>query len=147
MPPKRKSDASVSSSSKKQRREDDNARAVTLVDNILANLDGFSIPESDTELREDFVSLAKYARYLQEQGGPTSTATARVKKSPDELEAAVEKVRKAAVAGIKKQMNVSSMRIYACFTADLSDSTRAFSVAPYMQVKARQMVLRRYLQR
>lgn len=110
MPPKRKSDVTTSSATKRQRKEDDNAHVVTLVNNILADPDDFLIPEDDTELREYILSIAQYAQYLQEKdsfSASSSTAATLVQKSPEELEIAVEKIRKAAVAGIKKQMNVS----------------------------------------
>ena len=71
-------------------------------------------------MRKSLVDLASYARYLEQQlgvvspepvaGSSKAVAVAAAKpavRSPAELEAAAEKLRKAAVSGIKKQMSVS----------------------------------------
>lgn len=116
MPPKRKSDTNRTSTFKKSRTEDANARAVALVNDILADPVNFTIPEDDEAIRKYFVHLANYIHSLQMQASSGSSATiAPAAKSPGELSAAVEKIRWAAVAGIERQMNVRMTRIYATF--------------------------------
>ena len=104
MPPKRKSDTTGGSAVKKAHVDTSHAAAVALVNAILADPDDFDLPEDDDAVRDDLIALAKYARALQ--GGFKAAPAGPAKKSPEELEAAAEKLRKAAVAGIKKQMNV-----------------------------------------
>lgn len=110
---KRKSDAGTASSSKKARTSAVNphASAIALVTSIL-DTKNFTLPDDDDTITDIIVQLAQYARELEgnvaaaaSDAGPGSSATAV--KSPAEMEKAVEKLRKAAVAGIKKQMSVS----------------------------------------
>ena len=107
MPPKRKSDQSGSTSrSKKAHVDEDHSAAVNLVNAILADPDEFDIPEDDEGLRTDLIALAKYARALEGRtsadGGAGASAT---KMSTEELASSADKIKRAAVAGIKKQMS------------------------------------------
>lgn len=116
MPPKRKSDqAEPTSRSKRTRRDDDHSAAIDLVDAILTDPVDFDIPDDDDKLRSNMVALAQYARALEGRATVTSASaggmsTAAPEKSPEELSADAERIRKAAVAGIKKQMTVSTLR-------------------------------------
>ena len=78
-------------------------------------------------VRKSLVDLASYARYLEQQLGVVApepvagsskavavTAAKPAVRSPAELEAAAEKLRKAAVSGIKKQMSVSNAYMRVC---------------------------------
>ncbi|KAF7792824.1 hypothetical protein EIP86_003924 [Pleurotus ostreatoroseus] len=107
MPPKRKSDQSGSTSrSKKAHVDEDHSAAVNLVNAILADPDEFDIPEDDEELRTNLVALAKYARALEGRTSASAGASASVTKmSAEELESSADKIKRAAVAGIKKQMS------------------------------------------
>ncbi|OAX43358.1 hypothetical protein K503DRAFT_681326 [Rhizopogon vinicolor AM-OR11-026] len=100
---KRKSDAGQSSSSKKARASHASAKA--LVKAILADPDSYPIPDSDEDIRQSLVYLAQYVKDL-EQDVQQLEGTGSVPKvlSADQLDAAVEKIRKAAHSGIKKQM-------------------------------------------
>lgn len=117
MPPKRKSDTALSSSSSKKAHTDtEHAPAAALVTTILADRDNFPINDDDDKLRDDLIALAEYARYLQGRAvasaasAAVAVAAAPKQKSPEELQAAAERIRKAAVAGIKKQMVVSVLQ-------------------------------------
>lgn len=117
MPPKRKSDqAEPTSRSKRTHKDNDHSAAIDLVDAILTDPADFDIPDDDDELRNIMVSLAEYARTLEGRAATTSASaggmgTAAPEKSPEELLVEAEKIRKAAVAGIKKQMTVSVLRV------------------------------------
>ncbi|KAF9037816.1 hypothetical protein BDZ89DRAFT_1157256 [Hymenopellis radicata] len=89
---KRKSDASTSGPAAKKAR--------LMVDAILADTSNYPVPEDDDDARQSLVELAKYARSLEDQ----IAASQPQAKSADQLEAAAEKLRKAARSGIKKQM-------------------------------------------
>ncbi|KAG1735001.1 hypothetical protein EDB19DRAFT_1725498 [Suillus lakei] len=96
---KRKSDAGEASSSKKSRTSRSSAKA--LIKTILAHPDTYPIPDDDDDIRQSLVELAQYARELEQdmqQGGAPKAMSA------DQLAVAVEKIRKAANSGIKKQM-------------------------------------------
>ena len=64
-------------------------------------------------MRRKFVKLARYARDLEENVGSASQAGPSAPKTmtPEQLAAAVEKLRKAANSGIRKQMGVSGSHI------------------------------------
>lgn len=94
---KRKSDASTGSKAKRAR-----TGAAAAVDAILANPDSYDVPEDKDTARKLLVELAEYARSLE--GALATSGSAVQPKSKEELEEAAEKVRKAAVSGIKKQM-------------------------------------------
>ncbi len=109
---------------KKARGNAGHAATVALVNSILANPKGYPISGNEEVVRKSLVNLASYARSLEQQlaGGSAAAATAgtskaaaavvaRPAKSQAELEAAAEKLRKAAVSGIKKQMSVSGAHI------------------------------------
>ncbi|KAJ8594022.1 hypothetical protein M405DRAFT_930448 [Rhizopogon salebrosus TDB-379] len=100
---KRKSDAGQPSSSKKSRASHSSAKA--LVKAILADRDSYPIPDSDEDIRQSLVELAEYVTELEQDikqlevgAGSAQALTA------DQLDAAIEKIRKAAHSGIKKQM-------------------------------------------
>jgi hypothetical protein len=96
---KRKADGS-SSTSKKARVNDENAGPRALVSNILKDTKAFEAPDN---ARDVLIELATYARNL-EQAAHTNTESAQPKaKSPEDIEAAAEKVRKAAASGIKNR--------------------------------------------
>ncbi|KAH9896785.1 hypothetical protein C8Q73DRAFT_757262 [Cubamyces lactineus] len=96
--------------SKKPRANAAQAAGVALVNSILANPKEYPISASEDVVRKSLVTLATYARSLEQQLAVapvtgSSTQVARPAKSPAELEAAVEKIRRAAQSGIKKQMS------------------------------------------
>ncbi|KAG7088075.1 hypothetical protein E1B28_012106 [Marasmius oreades] len=85
------SDAPTDTSAKKAR---------LMVDAILADASNYPIPADDADARDSFIVLAKYARSLEEMVSGSKPKEL----SPEELEAAAEKLRVAARSGIKKQM-------------------------------------------
>ncbi|KAF9226836.1 hypothetical protein BS17DRAFT_696913 [Gyrodon lividus] len=109
---KRKSDADGGpSSSKKARSLSFHADAKALMKAILAQPDTYPILDDGDALRRLLVELARYARDLEEelQSGSGSSSAGGVPKTltPEQLQAAVEKIRKAANSGITKQMMIS----------------------------------------
>ncbi|KAH8094924.1 hypothetical protein BXZ70DRAFT_344568 [Cristinia sonorae] len=106
---KRKSDAGAATSSKKARTSDaanPHASAVALVSSILADRESFVLPDDDDAIIDNFIQLAQYARALEGQIASGSGAGGDgPQKSPEAIQAAAEKLRRAAVAGIKKQMS------------------------------------------
>ncbi|KAK7696161.1 hypothetical protein QCA50_000812 [Cerrena zonata] len=96
---KRKSTGTSGRATNKARKDNDDAIKLT-VSEILANTDAYPIPEDDTEIRKLLVTLAQYARSLEGQVASLMPQP----KSAEELDDAMEKIRKAAAAGIKKQM-------------------------------------------
>ncbi|GJE95524.1 hypothetical protein PsYK624_117090 [Phanerochaete sordida] len=116
MPPKRSSAAAGlddGAAPKRARTADAHAAAKALLKTILDTPEKFELPEGDDDIVEDFETLARYAKYLEEQlhgyqsaaaAAPGAVAAAPARKSEAELADAAEKIRKAAVAGIKKQM-------------------------------------------
>lgn len=101
---KRKSDG-ASGASKKARVTDENAAARALVSTILKDTEGYEAP---SDAREALVELAIYARSLEQAANKGGDASTKVAKTPEQIEAAAEKIRRAAASGIKKQMTVSS---------------------------------------
>ena len=100
----------ASSSAKKARASDAHATAKALISDVLDASENYELPEDDDAIIGNLQALARYARYLEEQlnsadiaAPETATATAS-KKTPEQLEEAAEKIRAAAVKGIKKQM-------------------------------------------
>lgn len=116
MGPKRASvgDPESSSSSRKRARVagPSHAKAKALVDDIInaGDSENYTFPEDSDELFAQVLGVAQYVRHLEDQLKSASNAVAEAteasKKSPEEIAEAAEKVRKAAVAGIKKQMSV-----------------------------------------
>lgn len=102
---KRKSTGTSGRPSKKTRTENNHDVTRAVVSDILADPDAYPVPEDDVEIRKLLVNLAQYARALEGQ----VAASASQEKSKENLEAATEKIRKAAAAGIKKQMSVCSI--------------------------------------
>ncbi|KDR84064.1 hypothetical protein GALMADRAFT_236702 [Galerina marginata CBS 339.88] len=95
---KRKSDTSTSSASKKAKLAV--AAHAETVENILSDAANFSLPETSMDTRALILSLAKYARSLEEEVDSYKPKA----KSPQELEAAAEKLANVARSGIRKQM-------------------------------------------
>ena len=115
---KRKSTGTSSRASKKSKKEtasNTNDVAQALVSDILADQDGYAIPEDESDMRKLLVQVAQYARDLE---GRVDTLIPKPK-SAEELEAAAEKIRNAAVAGIKKQMSVRTCILSSCFFSTL----------------------------
>ncbi|KAL0578784.1 hypothetical protein V5O48_003196 [Marasmius crinis-equi] len=77
-----------------------NKKAHLMVDAILADASNYPIPSDDDLARSSLVELAKYARSLE----AVIAGSKPKEKSPEELDAAAEKLRVAARSGIKKQM-------------------------------------------
>lgn len=109
---------------KRSRSNASNAAAVALVNSILANPKGYPISGNEDVVRKSLVDIATYARSLEQQlAGPIAGSSsmgaaapvaAKPARTPAQLEEAAEKLRKAAVSGIKKQMSVSC-RAYSQF--------------------------------
>jgi len=98
-------DANDGASSSKKSRTTTHSDAKALMKAILANPDTYPILDDDEDMRRKFVKLAQYARDLEENVESASQAGPSPKTmTPDQLAAAVEKLRKAANSGIKKQM-------------------------------------------
>ncbi|CAL1700159.1 unnamed protein product [Somion occarium] len=100
---KRKSTAGAGVASKKARTDNSHEAARALVSEILANPDAYAIPERDEDVRKILIELAEYARALEGQNASGSAGAPP--KSKEQLEEAAEKIRRAAHAGIKKQMS------------------------------------------
>lgn len=108
---KRKSDGTQGASSSKKSRST-NSDAQSLLNAILAKPDTYPIPDEDDAVRDKLVKLAQYARDLEEELASASQAgPAPRTMTPGELAATVEKLRKAANSGIRKQMSVSCLSI------------------------------------
>jgi hypothetical protein len=104
---KRKVAASTSATNKKART--DTSRAEALVQDILADPLGFEFSEDDDVVRQSFVDLANYISFLTdslESAHQSGSSTGPAPKTMEELDQAAQKLAKAAVSGIKKQMNV-----------------------------------------
>ena len=111
---KRKSDASAPTGATKKSRtsaSEDHSSARAYIEEILGSPDGFELPEDDGGIRKRFVEVARYAKSL-EAAKPATPAP----KSRDQINEAVEKLRKTARNGIRKQMTVRSK----CFPFDNS---------------------------
>lgn len=89
--------------------------AQALVKAILAKPTTYPILDDVDFVRRQFVQLALYARDLetesQLQSSPQAGPAPKTM-SPEQLEAAVEKLRKAANSGIRKQMGVRHFHIW-----------------------------------
>lgn len=126
---KRKNDdGAPAPAAKKTRGGAAHAATVALVNSILANPKGYPISGNEEVVRKSLVELAKYARSLEEQvadagapvaGSSKTVAAVKPAKSPAELEAAADKIRRAAQSGIKKQMTVRPRSDCACIRACL----------------------------
>ena len=113
-------DAPAPAPAKKSRGNTAHAATVALVNSILANPKAYPISGSEDVVRKSLVNLASYARSLELQlaggaSGPVAgsskagaAAATKPARSQAVLETAAEKVRKAAVSGIKKQMSAVS---------------------------------------
>lgn len=107
---KRKVDADDAPSAKKRAPPHRDAQA--LIKAVLAKPDTYPILDDPDFVRRQLVELAEYARHLEEelhssaQGGSASKTM-----SPVQLQATVEKLRKAVNSGITKQMGVSPLNV------------------------------------
>ena len=117
---KRANDDAGSSQPAKRSRTTHTA-TIALMNSILANPKGYPISASEEIVRKSLVDLATYARHLEQQlgavgpaapvaGSSKAAAASKPSRSPADLAAAADKLRKAAVSGIKKQMSVSGPR-------------------------------------
>ncbi|RPD65395.1 hypothetical protein L226DRAFT_550726 [Lentinus tigrinus ALCF2SS1-7] len=108
-------ESNAAATAKKSRGNTAHAATVAMVNSILANPKSYPISGSEEVVRKSLVDLASYARYLEQRlgdaapgpvaGSNKAAAVAKpAAKSQADLEAAAEKLRKAAVSGIKKQM-------------------------------------------
>lgn len=97
---KRKNDGPTAAATKKAKLAA-TAHAET-VNSILSNASSFDIPSTDKATRDLILGLAQYARSLEEEVESYKPKA----KSPEELDAAAQKLAAAARSGIKKQMTV-----------------------------------------
>lgn len=104
---------SSSASRKRARQADPHAEAKAFLDEVVNTPDGdddYPFPKDPDVLFESLLGVAQYVLDLEKQLKAANNAAAEVaeasKKSPEEMAEAAEKIRKAAVAGIKKQMSV-----------------------------------------
>jgi hypothetical protein len=94
---KRKSGGSSAAPKKKARTsKDPHASARAIVASINASPETFDLPEGDDDVRQTLVSLAAYTKTLEP-----------VEKSDSQIATEVDRLRRTAVSGIKKQMTVS----------------------------------------
>ncbi|RDX54421.1 hypothetical protein OH76DRAFT_960558 [Lentinus brumalis] len=117
MPVKRANDENAAvPAAKKSRGAVTHTATAAMVDSILANPKSYLVSDNEEVVRKSLVDLASYARSLEQKlaesalGSAVGSSKAVVvakpaAKSPAELEEAAEKLRKAAVSGIKKQMS------------------------------------------
>jgi hypothetical protein len=94
---KRKSGGSSAAPKKKARTsKDPHSLARAILASIDASPETFDLPEGDDDVRQTLLSLAAYAKTF----GP-------VEKSSSQIATEVDRLRRTAVSGIKKQMTVS----------------------------------------
>ncbi|KAI0312279.1 hypothetical protein OF83DRAFT_1041077, partial [Amylostereum chailletii] len=111
---KRKSDASTAPSKKARTSKasgsgaPSNAAAQALIATVLSNTSIYADAENPQAIGNALITIATYARELENAlaagAGAGGSGSASPVKTPAQLEAAVEKIRKAAVSGIKNQM-------------------------------------------
>lgn len=116
---KRKSEAgTASSSSKKARTFNANLSgakihlsAKMLIEDINSDPESFSIPADDDIVRAQYIQLVKYASSLQAQVVAMTQGGAKLppkEKSPDEMQMAVERLRRKVCSGIQKELRAST---------------------------------------
>ncbi len=98
---KRKSDTTSGAATKKTRLNLTADKVVT----ILADSKNYPVPEDPEASRAVFVELAQYARSLEEEIAGSKPKA----RTPEQVNAAAEKLKSAARSGIKKQMTVSEI--------------------------------------
>ncbi|KAF9006685.1 hypothetical protein BDQ17DRAFT_1238739 [Cyathus striatus] len=98
VPKKRKSGASSSGAAKKAKLLETGAQTV---DTLLSDVENYNFPSSPEDVRETLISLAQYARSLEED----IDASKPKEKSREEILAAAEKLKSVGRSGITKQMN------------------------------------------
>jgi hypothetical protein len=108
---KRKSNAPSNAPAKKPRKDtttESHSTAKELLKSILADENHFDSRLSVKGTHDGFVSLAKYASHLENKATePTaSNSTAAAKKSKEQIKEMVDRLRKAAIKQIEKQMTV-----------------------------------------
>lgn len=102
---KRKSDTGAKAGpSKKAREADPHASAAALVNAIIANPTGYTIPDDDEEIRGTIIELAEYARALETQAA--SGGSAAPQKTKAQIADEAERLCRVVNGGIKKQMGV-----------------------------------------
>jgi hypothetical protein len=85
------------------------APAITLMRRVLADRENFDVPSGENEMRSALVQLAEYAQDLESKsksGNAAASASAPVTKSKAEINSAAEKLKRACVSQITKQMKV-----------------------------------------
>lgn len=146
---KRKSDAAAPAASKKARASAPNGSSVSnpaaqaLVTSVLANAASYTDASNPQALGNALVSLAAYARELETAIASSAAAgpSAPPAKTPEQVQEAAAKLRKAAVSGIKKQMKVCGYTILYAAHA----KSNSHPVAPELQNGWCKMGLRRRL--
>jgi len=113
------------------------AKAQALVETILDDPDAFELPSTEAKTRDAFLNLARSIETLQNEVQATKVANQPVKKSPEQLEALAEKIRRTAQSGIKKLMTVCispfctfDASLTRCSVASLSGSLAARLTVP-----------------
>lgn len=87
--------------------KEDRAYTARIVNTILADPEGYELPDGDIDTQDAMICLARYARYLEEElAKAKASAPVVVAQTPEQLQAAAEKLRRSAVSGIEKQMSV-----------------------------------------
>jgi hypothetical protein len=76
---------------------------------VLADRENFDVPSGEDDMRAALVQLAEYAQDLEtksKSGGAAGSAPAPKTKSPAEINSAADKLKRACVSQITKQMKV-----------------------------------------
>jgi hypothetical protein len=76
---------------------------------VLADRENFDVPGGEDEMRTALVQLAEYAQDLESKsksGGAVASAPAPATKSKAEINSAADKLKRACVSQITKQMKV-----------------------------------------
>ncbi|KAG8720163.1 hypothetical protein FRC08_001053 [Ceratobasidium sp. 394] len=108
---KRKSTANPDSAPKKKRTKktqpDPFANAKEIVQNVLASPDSFAMPKDDAEVRGWMLSVAQYAKSLEGSVAVAGSSgqPAPPPKTPQQIQAEVERIADMVNKGIRKQMS------------------------------------------
>jgi hypothetical protein len=76
---------------------------------VLADRENFDVPSGEDDMRAALVQLAEYAQDLEtrsKSGGAAASVSAPKTKSPAEINSAADKLKRASVSQITKQMKV-----------------------------------------
>jgi hypothetical protein len=85
------------------------APAITLMRRVLADRENFDVPSGEDDMRSALVQLVEYAQDLEKKsksGGAAASASAPITKSKAEINSAADKLKRACVSQITKQMKV-----------------------------------------